>query len=74
MSREKESTSFSAGIMRIFPAHIYRSFLKTEILFVNKLAVKANYKIASGDVIHIRIPESEPLDILPENIPLEIFV
>ena len=50
-----------------------QKLLKDGNIIVNKLAVKANYKIASGDVIHIRIPESEPLDILPENIPLDIL-
>ena len=50
-----------------------QKLLKDGNIMVNKLAVKANYKIASGDVIHIRIPESEPLDILPENIPLDIL-
>lgn len=50
-----------------------QNLLKDGNIIVNKLAVKANYKIASGDVIHIRIPESEPLDILPEDIPLDIL-
>ena len=50
-----------------------QKLLKDGNIMVNKLAVKANYKIASGDVIHIRIPESEPLDILPEDIPLDIL-
>ena len=50
-----------------------QKLLKDGNIMVNKLAVKANYKIASGDVIQIRIPESEPLDILPENIPLDIL-
>lgn len=50
-----------------------QKLLKDGNIIVNKLAVKANYKIASGDVIQIRIPESEPLDILPEDIPLDIL-
>ena len=50
-----------------------QKLLKDGNIMVNKLAVKANYKIASGDVIHIQIPESEPLDILPEDIPLDIL-
>lgn len=50
-----------------------QKLLKDGNIIVNKLAVKANYKIASGDVIHIQIPESEPLDILPEDIPLDIL-
>lgn len=39
---------------------------------VNGAAVKSNYKIKSGDVINICVPEVKEPDILPENIPLEI--
>lgn len=35
--------------------------------------VKANYKVASGNKIHVRVPEPEQLDIVPENIPLDIL-
>ena len=35
--------------------------------------VKANYKVASGNRIHVRVPEPEQLDIVPENIPLDIL-
>ncbi|WP_159721740.1 RluA family pseudouridine synthase [Enterococcus sp. CSURQ0835] len=34
--------------------------------------VKANYKVAAGDVIVIRIPEPEELELLPEDLDLEI--
>lgn len=34
--------------------------------------VKPNYKLRSGDIISVRIPEPEPLEILPQNIPLTI--
>lgn len=36
-------------------------------------AVKANYKLSEGDVVLVRIPEPEQLNILPENIPLDIL-
>lgn len=35
--------------------------------------VKANYKLRSGDVIDITLPEPQPLDVQPENIPLDII-
>lgn len=35
--------------------------------------VKANYKVVSGNKIHVRVPEPEQLDIVPENIPLDIL-
>ena len=39
---------------------------------VNHEIVKANYKCLEGDIITWAIPEVEPLDIEPENIPLDI--
>ncbi|MCD8037110.1 MAG: RluA family pseudouridine synthase [Clostridiales bacterium] len=42
-------------------------------VFVGGKAVKANYKLRSGDVVTIEIPDTEPLEILPQNIPLDIL-
>lgn len=39
---------------------------------VNGGSVKKNYKIAEGDTVEVYIPEPEPLDALPENIPVDI--
>lgn len=39
---------------------------------VNSTPKKSNYKLASHDKIDILIPPPEPVDILPENIPLDI--
>ncbi len=35
--------------------------------------IKANYKLKLGDVITVNLPEPEPLDVQPENIPLDII-
>lgn len=42
-------------------------------LTVNGAPVKANYKIAAGDLIVLRIPEAEATEIVPEDIPLEVY-
>ena len=34
--------------------------------------VKKNYKAAEGDVLEVRLPEPEPVDVLPQNIPLDV--
>lgn len=50
-----------------------QKLLKEEKICVNGNAVKANYKLKSGDQILIEIPDPEIPDILPENIPLQIL-
>lgn len=47
--------------------------LKAGGVTVNGAPVKANYKVAAGDVIELDIPENVEPDILPENIPLDII-
>lgn len=39
---------------------------------VNDGPVKANYKVREGDVVVVRFPEPENVEIRPENIPLNI--
>ena len=50
-----------------------QKLLKDGNITVNKNCVKANYKVAFQDEIHIYFPEPEIPDILPENIPLDIL-
>lgn len=54
-----------------------RSYLQQLIdsgnILVNEHVIKSNYKIRTGDSIHIIIPEPEQLNIEPENIPLDII-
>lgn len=42
-------------------------------IVVNGNQVKTNYKIAAGDVISLSVPEAEPVEIVPEDIPLDIY-
>lgn len=42
-------------------------------LVVNDAPVKANYKLAEGDRVVLTIPEPEPVEIVPEDIPLDIY-
>ncbi len=39
---------------------------------VNDTIKKPSYAVSLGDVINVRIPESKPADIIPQNIPLDI--
>ncbi|WP_433946159.1 RluA family pseudouridine synthase [Paenibacillus sp. SN-8-1] len=40
---------------------------------VNGNAVKSNYKLAEGDVVCVSIPEPSSVEIVPENIPLDVY-
>ncbi|MCI0489599.1 MAG: RluA family pseudouridine synthase [Blastocatellia bacterium] len=42
-------------------------------VLVNDRAVKASYRLKTGDRIEIDLPEPPPLDLLPEAIPLKIL-
>lgn len=49
-----------------------RKLLDNSNINVNDKAVKANYKLKSGDGIYICIPDPEEIEIKAENIPLDI--
>jgi len=34
--------------------------------------VKKNYKTAPGDVLEVALPDPEPIDVVPQNIPLDV--
>ena len=42
------------------------------LVTVNGRVAEKKYKVAPGDLIDLTLPEPEPLDALPENIPLDI--
>lgn len=50
-----------------------QKLLKSEDVIVNEKVVKANYKVGSGDVISVSVPEPEEVNIQPEDIPLDIL-
>ncbi|MFC4305667.1 RluA family pseudouridine synthase [Cohnella boryungensis] len=49
-----------------------QEWIRTGAAAVNGQAVKANVKLALGDRISIVLPEPEPLEAYPENIPLDV--
>lgn len=50
-----------------------QQWIKDEHITVNDKYVKGNYKCKTGDIIVIKIPDPEPLDVVPENIKLDIY-
>lgn len=49
-----------------------QKLLKEEKVTVNDRIVGKSYQLKDGDRIEVEIPEPTPLDVVPENIPLEI--
>jgi 23S rRNA pseudouridine1911/1915/1917 synthase len=49
-----------------------QEWIRVGAVSVNGRPVKANTKIAIGDQISVTLPEAEPLEAQPENIPLDV--
>lgn len=50
-----------------------KELVKNGDILVNGKKEKVSYKIQSGDTINITVPPVKPLDVEPENIPLDII-
>ena len=53
-------------------SHIQK-LIKENMVRVNGMTVKSNFKLSVSDQIEVEIPELKEPDILPENIPLDIL-
>lgn len=49
-----------------------QNIIESEAVSVDGKAAAKNYKIRGGEKIIVNIPEPQPMDAVPENIPLEI--
>ncbi|WP_276356011.1 RluA family pseudouridine synthase [Cohnella caldifontis] len=49
-----------------------QEWIRGGLATVNGLAIKPNARVAAGDLVEVTIPEPEPVEIVPENIPLDI--
>lgn len=49
-----------------------QQWLKEQLVLVNDVPVKANYKVKKQDLIKIEVPEPQELELIAENIHLEI--
>lgn len=49
-----------------------QGWVKDDVILVDGKPVKSNYKVQEGETITWSIPAPEPMDILPENIPIDI--
>ncbi|SFJ93842.1 23S rRNA pseudouridine1911/1915/1917 synthase [Halobacillus dabanensis] len=49
-----------------------QGWVKDDVILVDGKSVKSNYKVQEGETITWTIPAPEPMDIVPENIPIDI--
>ena len=63
---------FVAGNVEELTRSGVQGLIERKKVLVNGKAISKNYKLKSGDVVAIEIPEPQNMDTVPENIPLEI--
>ena len=51
----------------------FQKLIRDGFVIVNHIIVKVNYRLKTGDVIEIDIPDAVPTEIVPEIIPLDIL-
>ena len=51
----------------------FQKLIRDGFVRVNHIIVKVNYRLKTGDIIEIDIPDAVPTEIVPENIPLDIL-
>lgn len=56
-----------------YSRNFIQKLLKSGLVTVNDQPVRASYKIGSSDRIEFDVPDPEPVEVLPENIPLDIL-
>lgn len=64
--------AFLSGQVEELSRNAVQRLLDSGDILVNGQPVKKNYKTRAGDEIQVTLPEPEPVDIQPEDIPLDI--
>ncbi len=56
-----------------FSRNKIKKMLEDELILINKKIEKPSYKVKWGDIISVIVKDPEVSDILPENIPLDVY-
>jgi 23S rRNA pseudouridine1911/1915/1917 synthase len=64
--------SYIASVTELSRSNVQK-LIESGAILVNGKPCKANYKLRTGDVAEIQMPEPEDIEALPENIPLDII-
>ena len=65
---DKVIADFDGGLSRNF----VQNLIAVGAVSVNGKSVTKSYKMEEGDTVSVQLPDPEPLDICPEDIPLDI--
>jgi len=49
-----------------------QKLIEQDLVWVNGKAARASHRLKEGDAISIKIPPAEPLDVVPEDLPLNV--
>jgi len=69
---DKRIDVFLAMNLESFSRSYIQDLIKKGKATIGGKTIKANYRLREGDIVALAIPKPEPLEILPENIPLDI--
>ena len=72
-NNENERIDKYLASMTEYSRSFWQDLLKKEAIFVNGNAVKSSYKVQLDDEITYEMPDVEPINAEPENIPLDIL-
>ncbi len=65
--------AFLASMLDGVTRSYIQRLIKSGLVTVHEKAVKPSYKVSEGEETEVILPEPEKVDLLPEDIPLEIF-
>ena len=68
----KRMDVFLSKNLESFSRSYIQDLIKKGKATIGGKTIKANYRLREGDIVALAIPKPEPLEILPENIPLDI--
>ncbi len=61
------------NIQELYSRSFIERLIEEDRILVNLTPVKKSYLLKEGDEVIINLPEPEPMDVLPQNIPLDVI-
>lgn len=71
-SRGKRLDAYLADTLDDLTRSAAANLIETGAVIVNGKTAAKSYKIAGGETVEVTLPEPEPIDAVPQNIPLDV--